>query len=68
VHTRRTGVLARRQEQLETRARQEAERALVKAALEAGIEQRAADNAKRVVEGMVRSLGFSEVTVTVGKK
>ncbi|HVJ20603.1 MAG TPA: DUF4230 domain-containing protein [Polyangiaceae bacterium] len=68
VHTRRTGVLARRQEQLETKARQEAERALVKAAQEAGIEQRAGENAKRVVEGMVRSLGFTEVTVTLGKK
>lgn len=67
VHTRRTGVLAKRQEQLETRARQEAERALVKAAQEAGIEKRASENAKRVVEGLVRSLGFEHVTVTVAK-
>ncbi len=68
VHTRQTGVLAKRQEQLESKARREAERALVEAAKEAGIEKRAAENAKRVVEGMVRSLGFSEVNVTLAKQ
>jgi len=65
VHTRRTGVLARRQEQLETKARREAEKALLDAAREAGIEKRAGENAKRVVEGLVRSLGFQHVTVTI---
>jgi hypothetical protein len=65
VHTRRTGILAKRQEQLETKARQEAERTLQEAAQEAGIERRAGENAKRIVEGMLRSLGFKSVTVTL---
>ncbi|HYO97737.1 MAG TPA: DUF4230 domain-containing protein [Polyangiaceae bacterium] len=63
VHTRRTGVLARRQESLETRARQEAERALLEAAREVGILPRAAENARRVVEGLLRSLGCQAVEV-----
>jgi hypothetical protein len=65
VHTRRTGVLAIRQENLETRARQEAERSLVDAALQAGLLNRAADNAKRAVQGVVRALGYDQVQVTV---
>jgi hypothetical protein len=65
VHTRKTGVLARRRENLETRARTEAERTLVEAAREAGIIARAEENAKRTVEGLVRSLGYDEVDVTV---
>jgi hypothetical protein len=65
VHTRQTGLMAKRQEHLETQARQEAERALVEAAGQAGIKKRAAENAKRVVEGLVRSLGYERVTVTV---
>lgn len=65
VHTRRTGVLAQRQENLETRARQEAERTLADAALEAGILPRAEDNAARLIGELVRSLGFEEVQVTV---
>lgn len=65
VHTRRTSALARRKENLETRARQEAERVLVDAAKEAGILARAGENASRVVEGLVRSLGYTDVEVTV---
>jgi hypothetical protein len=65
VHTRRTGVLAKRQENLETRARQEAERNLVEAAKEAGILKKASDNARHVVGGLVRSLGYEQVEVTV---
>ena len=30
-------------------------------------ERQIGENAKRVVEGMLRSLGFAEVTVTLGK-
>lgn len=67
VHTRRTSALARREETLETRARQEAERALVEAAREAGLLTRAGENARRVVENLVRSLGYRDVTVTVGE-
>ena len=65
VHTRKTGVLARRRENLETRARQEAEKTLVEAAREAGIIARAEENATRTVGDLVRSLGYSEVEVTV---
>jgi hypothetical protein len=65
VHTRRTGVLAQRQENLETRARQEAERTLADAAREAGILPRAEDNAARLVGELVRSLGYDEVEVSV---
>ena len=65
VHTRKTGVLARRRENLETRARQEAEKTLVEAAREAGIIARAEENATRTVGDLVRSLGYAEVEVTV---
>ncbi len=65
VHTRKTDLLARRQEQLESRARAEAEKALLEAAKEAGILRQAGENARRVVEGLVRSLGYREVVVTV---
>ena len=65
VHTRHTGALASRQENLETRARQEAERSLVDAALQAGLLNRASDNAKHAVEGLVRGLGYEHVEVTV---
>ena len=63
VHTRRTDVLARRREDLETRARQEAEHSLEAAALEAGLLDRARANAARTVRALVRSLGFRRVEV-----
>ena len=65
VHTRHTGALATRQENLETRARQEAERSLIDAALQAGLLARASENARRAVEGVVRALGYEQVEVTV---
>ena len=65
VHTRKTGVLAQRRENLETRARQEAEHTLVEAAREAGIIARAEENATRTVAELVRSLGYVEVDVSV---
>ena len=65
VHTRRTGLMARRQEALEARARSEAERALLDAAREAGILPRAEESARRSVERLVRSLGYREVEVRV---
>ncbi len=65
VHTRRTGTLAVRQENLETRARQEAERSLIDAALQAGLLGRASENARRAVEGVVRALGYEQVEITV---
>lgn len=65
VHTRQTGVLATRKENLETRARKEAERTLIDAALQAGLLNRAADNARREIEGLVHALGYDQVQVTV---
>jgi hypothetical protein len=63
VHTRRTGMLARRKETLEGDARKQAERALSEAALKAEILSKADENARRVVTELVRSLGFRDVHV-----
>ena len=63
VHHRSTDALAERSETLETRARQEAERTLHDAALEAGILDRARDNARRTVTTLVTSLGYDDVQV-----
>ncbi|MEP7053230.1 MAG: DUF4230 domain-containing protein [Pseudomonadota bacterium] len=65
VHTRHTGVLATRRENLETRARQEAERSLVDAAMQAGLLNRASENAKHAVEGLLRGLGYEQVEISV---
>lgn len=63
VHTRRTDLLARRNDTLETNARNEAERTLTQAALSAGILDKADDQARRVIRELVTALGFSEVEV-----
>ena len=65
VHSRKTGTLADRHENLESRARKEAERTLVDAARQAGLLNRAADNARRTVEALVHSLGYDKVEVVV---
>jgi hypothetical protein len=67
VHSRKTGTLADRHENLETRARQEAERTLIDSAREAGLLRRAAENARRTVEALVHSLGYAKVEVTVAE-
>ncbi len=63
VHSRKTDLLAKRNENLEADARREAERALTESAKEAGITRRAESSVKRTVEGLVRGLGFSDVVV-----
>ncbi len=63
VHTRRTDLLARRNETLETSARKEAEHTLTQAALSAGILDKADAQARRVIRELVTGLGFSEVEV-----
>jgi hypothetical protein len=68
VHTRKTGLLARRKETLETDARRTAERSIQAAALEAGILKRAEDNARLVVGELVRSLGFQAVDITFASR
>ncbi len=64
VFARTTDVLAQRREDLETRARHEAERTLEQAAVEGEILVRARANAERTVEALVRSLGYTTVTVS----
>jgi hypothetical protein len=64
VHTRKTGLLARRKDTLETDARRHAERSIKAAALEAGILKRAEDNARLVIGELVRSLGYPAVDIT----
>jgi Protein of unknown function (DUF4230) len=64
VHTRRTDALAKRQETLETRARQEAEQSLHDAALAGGILQRAKDGAERTLRGLLASLGYTIVELS----
>ena len=63
VHRRDTDLLADRQNTLETRARQQAEKHLIEAAREAGLVDTAQRNAKQTVEGLLHSLGFERVTV-----
>ncbi len=63
VHSRSTDLLARRNEGLETRARQEAERSIALGATESGILDRARQGAERTVGSLARSLGFTEVEV-----
>lgn len=65
VHSRKTGTLADRHENLESRARREAEKTLVESARQAGLLTRASDNARRTVEALVHSLGYDKVEVTV---
>lgn len=64
VYARSTDVLAQRKEDLETRARQEAERTLEQSAVDGGILDRARTNAERTIASFVRSLGYTSVSVT----
>lgn len=61
VHSRHTDLLAVRELDLETRARQRAEEAIRAAAIEAGILRRAHQNAEQVLSALVRSLGYQRL-------
>jgi hypothetical protein len=63
VHARATDTLAKRKENLESDARKEAEKSIVEAARESGVLERAQKNAHRTVESLVRSLGYTEITI-----
>lgn len=63
VHSRSTDLLAERKTNLETRARQEAEKSIVEAAEKSSILPRAETSVTRTVESLVRSLGYKDVTV-----
>jgi hypothetical protein len=61
VHSRKTDVLAQRGDQIETRARQLAEKSIRDAALEAGVLARARQGAEQTLSTLVRSLGYDRV-------
>ena len=63
VHDRDTELLAERREDLESRARAEAERTLAAAALEAGIVERAETSVRRTLTSLITALGHEQVTV-----
>lgn len=63
VHSRNTDLLAQRDQNLETRARQEAEKAIVESAKKSRILPIAEASVKNTVESLVRSLGYKQVTV-----
>jgi len=63
VFSRETDVFARRDQELETRARREAARSIRAAAIEAGILDRAGQSAKQTVASLVRALGYVDVDV-----
>lgn len=64
IYRRDTDLLAERRESLETRARQEAEKALLDAAKQEGIIRRSNESVRRTVESLVKSLGYRDVAVT----
>lgn len=61
VISRSTGVLTQGNPQLESDARQVAEEVLQQSAIEAGILDRAEQNARSVIEGLLLELGYSRV-------
>jgi hypothetical protein len=61
TYRRDTDALAVRSEDLETRARQEAERAMRAAALQGGLLTRGRENAERSLRAMLGSLGFTSI-------
>jgi hypothetical protein len=63
VHTRKTDLMAKRKESLETDARKAAEKTLRSAAEEGGILKRADESVARTVRALVGSLGFETVEV-----
>jgi hypothetical protein len=63
VYSRSTDVLADRNEQLEGEARRRAEDAMRKAAIDAGILDRAQVSAERTLRALLRSLGYEHVEV-----
>lgn len=61
VYDRQTGLLTRQEIDLETQARQEAERVILEAAIEDGILRQAQGNAESTLESLMLGLGFEEV-------
>ena len=65
VIDRSTGVFTKGDPKLESDARQVAEKVLRNAAIEAGILDRAAKNARTIIEGLLLELGYTRVEFTV---
>jgi hypothetical protein len=65
VHSRRTDVLGKQDINLETAARQSAERAIRQGAIDAGILQLAEASAINTVRSLAQSLGYEIVIVEV---
>jgi Protein of unknown function (DUF4230) len=63
VIDRDTGLLTKGDDQLESDTRAEAERILEAQAIEAGILERAQENAEEVLTGFFRSMGYTDVVV-----
>ena len=63
VHTRATDLLANEQLNLESSARQEAERTFQQAALDGGILVAAERSARKTVHALLTSLGFSTIEI-----
>ena len=66
VYNRETGIFTRGDPDLERAARLAAEEVLLKQALEAGLLDKAEDRAVIVLENLITSLGYTDVTVVVG--
>jgi hypothetical protein len=64
VHSRTTDPLAEQRPDLESRARQEAARAMRDAALQRGILERARQGAERSVRSLLSGLGFGQIEIT----
>lgn len=64
VYDRQTGLLARPDAELETKARQEAEKQIYKTAIEDGILKQAQTNAQAYLDRLIRSLNYEEVIFT----
>lgn len=64
VYSRATDVLAARNEHLEGEARREAEEQMRKAAVDAGILERARTSADRTLRALLRSLGYANIDLS----
>jgi hypothetical protein len=67
VHSRKTDFLAKRGDEIETRARRLAEDSIREAALSAGILDRARQGAEQALTALIRSLGYDHVEVSWAK-
>jgi hypothetical protein len=68
VYERASGLFRRPDPRIESEARQLAERAMIKRALEGDILGQAEQNGRMYLEGFLRSLGFEEITLVVGER